>query len=114
MIGDSSEHQLAVTLRLDVDKGRSQDTRTRSRITAFHRRLLQHMLTEAGLLLREGVRMTQPFDANLEKQLILVEQGCMRLAERLISGQRHPIQRIFGEQVIPLVKSLLVDEAGFE
>src|SRR4030081_585553 len=112
MIDDSGEHQLAIALRLDVHEGSSEDTQARTRLT-FERRLLQYVLTETRLMLRIGIRMTQPLDTNFEEQLVLVEQGCMGCAEWLITGQRHPVERVCGEQVIPLVEALLVDEAGF-
>jgi len=77
---------------------------------ALHGGLLQDVLTPARLSLGVGVRVAQPLDPYLEQQLVLVEErrvpGILRLAAR----QRHPIAAVVGEQCIPLVKALFVDE----
>src|SRR4029077_5173762 len=68
------------------------------------------MLTEARLVLREGVRVLEAVDAHAQQQLVLVEERGMVISVRLASGERHPVVGIVGEELVPLLEPLLVDE----
>src|SRR6185503_2063857 len=63
--------------------------------------------------LRERGRLLQPLDAQLEEQLVLVGERVMLERILLPGRERHPVIRVVGEKLVPLVEALLVQQARF-
>src|SRR5690349_9681342 len=52
----------------------------------------------------------QAVDAHAQQQFVLVEERCMVISVRLVAGERHPVVRIIGKELVPLLEALIVDE----
>src|SRR5215510_934308 len=65
------------------------------------------MVAAARRLLRVGGRLLQA----LEKQLVLVGERVVVERVGLVRRRRHPIVAVLGEELIPLVEALLVEQA---
>ena len=67
----------------------------------------------ARRVLGEGGGILQPLDAHLEHELVLEEQGVVHVVFPLAALQRHPVQGIVGEKIVPVVQGAFVDELRF-
>src|SRR5258706_6219955 len=110
MPGDARVDLLLVLLIFEVQEGRAQNGDPALRIAAFNPGRLQDVLAPARLGLRVRLGIAQPLDADLEQQLVFVEQRCVLGTLRLAAHQRHPITAVVRIQVVPFVEAFFIDE----
>src|SRR5260221_5923902 len=70
------------------------------------------MMAAAGGLLRVRSGLLQALDAQLEEQLVLVGERVVVERIGLVRRRRHPVVAVLGEQLVPLVEALLVEQPG--
>src|ERR1041385_8482079 len=68
-------------------------------------------MAAARRLLRVRGRLLQPLDAQLEEQLVLVGERVVVQRIGLARRSRHPVVPVLGEDLVPLVEALLVEQA---
>ncbi|CAM2160860.1 hypothetical protein PT2222_90078 [Paraburkholderia tropica] len=109
MAHDAGEHQLLVAARLGVEERRAQAIA--AGVGGFDFGALHDVLATALGLLRKRARLLEAFDAQLEQQPVLVHQRGVIEAVVLAVRKRYPVEAVVGEQRVPGVELLVVDEA---
>src|SRR5882672_472717 len=69
------------------------------------------MMAAARGFLRIRRRLLQALDAQLEEQLVLVGERVVVERIGLVRRRRHPVVAVLGEELVPLVEALLVQQA---
>src|ERR1700722_11113429 len=108
--GDAGKYLLFVLPALEIHERGPHDGDTRRRAAVLYAGRLEHVLARARLRLRIGARIAQPLDPQLQQQFILEHQRILGEPALLSTHQRYPVARVLGEQFVPFVESLLIDE----
>src|ERR1044071_2645779 len=74
---------------------------------------LQDVVAAARRLLRIGGGLLEALDAQLEEQPVLVGERVVVERIGLVGRRRHPVVAVLGEELVPLVEALLVQQARF-